>query len=445
MKDVVIIGAGPGGFDTAVYAKKHGLDVVLIEQKTVGGTCLNWGCIPTKALYHNACHMDQLSELSTFGISIHDHTIDFDAIKARKEQIVANQIGHIHTTIKKKDITFLLGEARILDSTHVQVADQVIETKNIIIATGSKPRTFPFDGSDLPVVHDSKSLLTLETWPRNMIVVGAGVIGSEMASIFHAFGANVTLIEYMDQILPSQDIDIQKRARNLFKRRGIDIHTNSSLLRVEQDENQYVAVVQTRKGDIHIPTDYILLATGRQPYIGNLPLDSLGIQYTSQGIKVNKYKQTTIPNIYAIGDVNGELMLAHKATYDGYKAISHICQTDMPINFDLVPSVTFSIPEIASVGVVEQALEAGSYQTQKALYKSNAKAECMNETDGFIKLIVTQTEEIIGCHIIGTHASDLIHEVAGLMYDGITVSDYRNRIHAHPTLSEIIGHCLQEL
>jgi len=444
MRDLVIIGAGPGGYDAAIFAKEQGLDVVLIEQEEVGGTCLNWGCIPTKALYHNALEIDKMKHLSVFGIHVPSFDVDYGVIKERKETIVSAQVNNIHTSLKRLGIELKFGTASIVDPHTVMVNDESIPTKHIIIATGSSPRRFPFAGDSAPIVHDSKGILTLSTFPKRMIVVGAGVIGVEMASIFSAMGTEVTLVEFQSAILPSIDMDIQKRARNLYKRKGITIHTDSVLKSIVKSTDGYMATIESRKGTLDISTDFVLLATGRQPHFGGLALEDLGISFDAGGIHVNDKKQTSIPNIYAIGDVNGELMLAHKATYDGYKAISHILGNEMDIRFDLVPSVVFSIPEIASIGAVEQDL-SGDYRTNKYLFKTNAKAECMNETDGFIKMIVDDNDHLIGCHIIGAHASDLIHEVAGLMYKRITTKDYRNIIHAHPTLSEVIGECLKGL
>jgi dihydrolipoamide dehydrogenase len=242
-----------------------------------------------------------------------------------------------------------------------------------------------------------------------MLVVGAGVIGSEMASIFTAFDGEVTLVEYLDDVLPNQDKDIKKRAKNLFKRKGINIKTSTALTKLTYEDGVYKAILQGKKKTEEVETDYVLLSTGRVPFYGGLHLDKLGIVTSKQGITVNEHKQTNIPTIYAIGDVNGELMLAHKATYDGYKAINHILKRPFDVNFDLVPSVVFSFPEIASVGLREEDMEEG-YKTNKFLYKTNAKAECMNETDGFIKLIIDKDRNLAGCHIIGAHASDLIHE-----------------------------------
>jgi dihydrolipoamide dehydrogenase len=444
MRDLVIIGAGPGGYDAAIYAKEHDLDVLLIEKETVGGTCLNWGCIPTKALYHNSLKWKELKEINEFGISIENPSLDFSMIKKRKERIVSSQVSNIESTLEKLHIDFIQGEANILEKNMVVVGENTILTKNIIIATGSSPRVFPFDGIHLPIVHDSKGLLSLNKIPKKLLVVGAGVIGIEMATIFAGFGTEVTIIEYAEQILPALDKDISKRAQTLIKRSGVTIFTSSTLRKLYEEDRTYYAKINSKKGEIVIETDYVLIATGRKPNFGNLPLKELGIHFDSSGIFVDSHKQTNVTGIYAIGDVNGELMLAHKATYDGYKAVSHILGNHYPIRFDLVPSVIFGVPEIATVGKTEKQLVKDEYRVSKFMYRTNAKADCMNETDGFIKIIVDNNDLLIGCQIIGPHASDLIHEVTGMMSRNSTLTEYLNVIHAHPTLSEVIGECLKK-
>ncbi len=443
MRDLVIIGAGPGGFDTAIYAKEQGLDVVLIEKHKVGGTCLNYGCIPTKALYHNALSIKNMQELSVFGINVDRYEIDYGQIKARKEKIVSSQVGNILTTLKKLKVDLIEGEATILSKNEVVVNGETIETKNIIIATGSSSKKIAFPGDDFEIIHDSTDVLSLAIFPKKMVIVGAGVIGSEIATIFNNFESEITLVEYEEEILPPLDKDIKKRARNLYKRQGIKIYTKSAFKAVEKRDGKYFAIIESKGKTIEVETDYILLSTGRVPNFGNLPLDKLNIEYSKQGITVNNNFQTSIPNIYAIGDVTGLLMLAHKATYDGYKAVSHLLGNPMKINFNLVPSVVFSFPEIASVGITEQAMAGTNYRINKYLFKTNAKAECANETAGFVKMIVDENNLLVGCHIIGAHASDLIHEVTAIMYKKIDINEYKNIIHAHPTISEAVGECIK--
>ena len=443
MKDIVIIGAGPGGFDAAIFAKEHGLNVTLIEKHKVGGTCLNYGCIPTKALYHNALTIKNMEDLDVFGVEVDQYNVNYDTVKTRKETIVSNQVGNIITSLKKLGVDLVKGEASIISRNEVLVNGEIIKAKNIIIATGSVSKNIPFEGSDLPIIHDSTDILSLETFPKKMVIVGAGVIGCEIATIFKYFDCEITLVEYENEILPSLDKDIKKRARNLYKRQGMKIYTKSLFKSVSKKDGVYYASFENKGKIVEIETDYVLVSTGRAACFGNIDLDKLGIKYDKQGIKVNDNFQTNIDNIYAIGDVTGLLMLAHKATYDGYKAVSHILNLKMDINFSQVPSVVFSFPEIATVGVTEQELEGKIYRTNKFLFKTNAKAECSNETAGFIKMIVDEFDILVGCHIIGAHASDLIHEVTGVMYKNININEYKNIIHAHPTISEIVGECIK--
>jgi dihydrolipoamide dehydrogenase len=443
MRDLVIIGAGPGGFDTAIFAKEHGLDVVLIERHKVGGTCLNYGCIPTKALYHNAKKIKDMKSLEVFGINVDDYKIDYEVIKSRKETIVDNQVKNILTTIKKLKIDLLEGEAQIIDKNTILINGEELKTKNIVIATGSSPKILNFKGNDLEVVKTSKDILSLDKFPKKMVVIGAGVIGCEMASIFNQFDTEVSIVEYQEEILPPLDKEIKKRARNLYKRSGINIYTNSGLKEVVKRDNTYYAIIESKGKIIEIETDFVLVSTGRKPNFGSLSLDDLDVKYTNFGIEVNDNFQTSIPNIYAIGDVTGILMLAHKATYDGYKVVSHILNQEMNINFNQVPSVVFTLPEIATVGLTERELEGTNYQKNKFMFKTNAKAQCLNETDGFVKMLVDENGILVGCHIIGPHASDLIHEVTSVMYSKMSIQDYKNIIHAHPTISEVVGECIK--
>lgn len=443
MIDLIIIGAGPGGFDTAIYAAEHGLETVLIEKHIVGGTCLNYGCIPTKTLYQNAKTIKNMKELSTLGIKVDNFAIDYEEIKTRKETIVENQVGNILKSLKKLGVKLIEGEGQIITNNSVSVNGEIIEAKNIIIATGSVPQVFPFKGIDLEIVNDSTGILSLETFPKKMLIVGAGVIGSEIATIFNYFDCEITLVEYLKEILPPLDKDIKKRARNLYKRQGLNIYTSSTLKELKEEDGKYYAYLESKGKEVIVETDYVLLATGRKPSFGGLDLEKVGIEYCPKGIKVNDNFETTLSNVYAIGDVTGILMLAHKATYDGYKAVSHILGKEMDINFDLVPSVVFSFPEISMVGKTEDDLEGLDYKVNKYLYKTNAKAEAMNETDGFIKMIIDENRNLVGCHIIGAHAADLIHEVSGLMYKKINIDEYKNIIHAHPTLSEVVGECIK--
>ena len=444
MKDVIIIGAGPGGFDAALYAAKQGLSVTLIEGHKVGGTCLNYGCIPTKALYQNAKSIHHFENLKTFGLETENYTLNFEQVKTRKEAIVAGQIKGIHMSLKQSGVELVDGYAQFVDAQTVMVNDVLYSGKNIIIATGSKPKMLAFNGSDLPCVHSSKTLLDLVVLPKKMLVVGAGVIGTELAQIFHAFKSEITLIDFQDEILMTEDKEIRKRARNLFKRQGITIHTNAALKEVVQKQHTIIARFETPKRVESVEVDAVLVAVGRQANFGGLDLDAVNIKHNEHGIAVNTNKQTNIDHIYAIGDVNNEMMLAHKATYDGYRAVNHILNKSDNIRLDVVPSVIFSHPLIASVGVKEDDLKADTYKTVKALFKANAKAQAMDDTDGFVKLITDMEDVLIGAHIIGNSADQLIHELTTLIHTKQTIQKAHDIIHAHPTVSEVIHDALRQ-
>jgi dihydrolipoamide dehydrogenase len=444
VRDVIIIGGGPGGFDTAIEAKKNGLDVLLVEKGSLGGTCLNWGCIPTKALFHNAQRIKEVSSMDVFGIENTSYNINYDKIKQRKEEIVANQIKNIEFTIRKMGIDYIEGIATILDKNTVEVNGEKHKTNKIIIATGSRPKVIPFEGYNEPFIKTSKDLLELDTFPTNMVIIGAGVIGCEMASIFNQLGAEVTLVEFQPEILPALDKDIKKRARNLFKRQGINIITGAKVVKATSNSDIKVVSYESKGKIKEIETSYVLIAAGRVPHFGGLDLDKLGVEYDKNGIHVDEFCQTNVDSIYAIGDVNGQNMLAHKATYDGYQAIAHIQNKKRNIRFDLVPSVVFTFPVIATVGKNESDLEKDTYYTTKALFKSNAKAQCLDETDGFVKCIFDNDNTLIGAHIIGAHAADLIHELTVSMYAKLSKDALKDMIHAHPTISEVVAEAFKE-
>ncbi len=444
MKDVLIIGAGPGGFDAALYAAKNGLSVTLIEAQNVGGTCLNWGCIPTKALYQNAKVIHQIDNAKTFGVITEQPRLDFEIIKDRKESIVSQQIKNIHTSLKRLDVELIEGKAQFVDEHTVRVNHETYQAKHIMIATGSKPKKLTFNGDDLDIIKGSKELLDLEVFPKKLLVVGAGVIGTEMAQIFQAFGAEVTIIDFQDDILMTEDHEIRKRAKNLFKRSGLTIHTNASLQEVLQKDKHYTARFKTPKETVEVEVDYVLMAVGRQPNFGDLDLDLIGVNHDGYKILVNDNKQTNLSHIYAIGDVNNEFLLAHKASYDGYRAVNSILNKKDTIRFDLVPSVIFTNPLIASVGVKEEDLES-DYTTTKALFKANAKAVAMDDSEGFVKLIFDKDNTLIGAHIIGNSADTLIHELTAMIQKGFKIAEVHDMIHAHPTVSEVIHDAIRQI
>ena len=420
MEDLIIIGAGPGGYETAIAAAKQGLKVTVINDGPLGGVCLNEGCIPTKTFCHYAGKMD------------------FAEVAAKKEAVVNQLRNGVAYLLKNPNITIVEGRAQFKDAKTVTVGDTEYTAKDFIIATGSKPVKVPIPGADLPLVLDSTDVLNLQELPESICVIGGGVIGLEMASYLHRFGVEVTVLEYAPQVLPNFDAEISKRLKQLLGRQGIKIETDARVTAIDEE-----GFVTYQKGDkeYHVECDRVLMAVGRKPNTEGLNLEAAGVDYGKNGIETDENMQTNVPHIYAIGDVNGKMMLAHVATFQGYRALNHILGKQDKIRFDLVPSAVFTVPEVATVGLTETQCddEELDYKTVKVPFGAIGKAVAMGETDGFCKLIVdNENKTILGCHIMGSHASDLIQEVVTMMNLNKSIDDAADIIHAHPTLSEII-------
>lgn len=420
MTDLIIIGAGPGGYETAVEAAKRGLTVTLINDGPLGGVCLNEGCIPTKTF----CHYAGKEE--------------FAAVAARKEAVVNQLRNGVAYLLKNPNITIIEGKASFKNAQTVMVNDSEYSAKDIIIATGSKPAMLPISGADSEIVLTSTDVLNLKELPESICVIGGGVIGLEMASYLHRFGVEIMVLEYAPQVLPNFDAEISKRLKMLLTKQGIKIETDAQVTAID---NEGFVTYHKKGQEYNVECDKVLMAVGRTPNTEALNLEVAGVAYNRKGIEVDDNMQTSVPHIYAIGDVNGKMMLAHVATFQGYRALNNIQGKTDKIKFDLVPSAVFTVPEVASVGLTETQCddEELDYKTVKVPFGAVGKAIAMGEPDGLCKLIIdNETRTILGCHIMGTHASDLIQEVVTMMNLGVTVDDARDIIHAHPTLNEII-------
>lgn len=448
--DLIIIGAGPGGYPTAIAAAQAGLQVALIERQHLGGTCLGEGCIPTKTLCRSAEVMDTIRESATFGIALPEGAapqVDLPAVIQRKEQVIATLRQGIQGLMRTPGITLIEGTARFLDAHTlcVQTAEgeQTLTAPHIIIATGSESRSLPIPGADLPQVMDSTALLACTEMPRHLCVIGGGVIGLEFASIFRSFGAEVTVVEYAPEVLPRFDKDMAKRLRTSLKRRGIAFHVGAAVTAIEATADGQAQVKFTRKGkEEAIVADRVLMAVGRGPRLEGLDLSAAGIAHTPRGIEVDEWMQTSVSGIYAIGDCNGLCQLAHAATYQGKQALRHILgQTERPIRLDVVPSAVFTVPELATVGLTEEECQAQgiAYTVRKANYLSNGKAQSAATTEGLVKQIYdAATGQLLGAHILGAHAADLIHECTLQLTTQTSATALADIIHAHPTLSELL-------
>ena len=418
--DLIIIGAGPGGYKAAVYAAKKGLKVTVFEDANVGGTCLNVGCIPTKTYVHSA----------TFGEATE-----------RQEQVVGALRGGVETLLSHPNITLIREKGVFTDTQTVNG----ITAKHIIIATGSSAKVLPIPGADSPKVVTSTELLALKELPKRLCIIGAGVIGMEFASVFQRFGSEVTVVEYLKECLPMLDSDIAKRLRKLMEKRGIAFYMGAGVKSIDGS-----SVLFEQKGkEIAVEADYVLMATGRKPNTEGLNLEAAGISLAPNGtIPVDEHfrsinGQWSMVNgqCYAIGDVNGRQMLAHAAEMQGIHVVNRILGIEDNIRFDIMPAAIFTNPEAALVGPPEDQLkEAGTpFECHKAFYRANGKALAMGETEGMVKLCCEPEEgKLLSAHIFGAHAADLVQEVTAYITLGATLRQLRETVHIHPTLSEVL-------
>ncbi len=428
--DIIIIGAGPGGYEVAVRAAKAGKQVVVFEAKAVGGTCLNVGCIPTKCL----CH-------STDGAPFSDVQEALATAMVHKAEVVSSLSSGIHGLMKTPGITLVESKAHFIDAHTVAAEDGTVYTApNVIIATGSVPKILPIDGAHLPGVLTSDELLSIDHVPARLAIIGGGVIGLEFASIFRKFGSEVTVIEFCKEVLPNFDRDTAKRLRTALKKQGIAFKTSAAVKAIREDGGALAVDFEEKGKTDTTQADTVLMATGRVANVSALNLADIGVTFTPRGITVDENMQTNVEGIYAVGDVNGLCQLAHAATFQSFHALNHILGRTDGIRFDVIPAAVFTVPEVAMVGRTEEQCEAEGidYAVHKSFFRANGKALSMDESEGIVKILTDKDDKVIGCHILGAHASDLIHEVAVLMnFDG-TIHQLADCIHAHPSLSEIV-------
>lgn len=447
VKNIAVIGAGPGGYVAAIRGAQLGANIYLIEsgKQGVGGTCLNRGCIPTKTYFRNAEIMTTIKNSEEFGISIDNYSLDGKALQDRKKKVVSQLKGGIEALIKSYDnIEFINGKASIKDKNTIMVKcdngeEREIAVDNIVIATGSEPTMTETKGVDLEGVITSDDLLDMEEIPETLIVVGAGVIGVEFASIYNGLGSNVILLA--SRMLKNADMEVRKRITPYLKRQGIDVYMDIRAKEIikEGDKLRVVAKYKTKDKEVEVVGDKVLIASGRGAVIEGLNLDGVGIEYTHKGIHVNDDFETNVEGIYAIGDVNDVgIQLAHVASSQGEYVMEKLMGLKPEINLDVYPNCVFCLPEVAHVGLTEEeAKEKGiEFKSSKFLFGANGKALTLGETDGFIKVLADENNNIIGVHIIGPHANDLIHEGALAIANELNVEHIAKTIHAHPTLSE---------
>jgi len=444
--DVTVVGGGPGGYVAAIKASQLGAKVALVNKSSMGGTCLNRGCIPTKSMVKSASLWRELQEAGEFGIEVENPRINYDKVLARQEKVVKTLVAGTETLMKKNKIEVFSGAAAVEQPGKVTVSMEdgsklVLETDKIIIATGSTTARIPVPGLDMPGILTSDSILQLPQIPDSLTIIGGGVIGMEFASIFSAFGSHVTVVEMLPNILPMVDDEITKRLRPVFKKAGINILTKSKVKEVRSKGDSYETVVETTKGEEIITSSKVLLAAGRVPVMEGIDTEKLNLKLDGKAIWVNEKMETNVEGIYAVGDVVGGTMLAHAASFEGLIAAENAMGKDMTMDYSAVPSCIFCYPEIASVGLTEnQAKEAGiDIIKSKFPFTANGKALTMGETVGTVKLIADkESGVIIGGHIMGPHATDLIAEITLAIKANLTGKEVAETIHAHPTLAETV-------
>ena len=423
--DIIIIGSGPGGYRTAGYALQQGKQVVIIEKAEAGGTCLNSGCIPTKCLAHDA----------------EANASDFPAAAERKRNVMNQLRQGIEQLLSAPGITLVRGEATFKDARTVTVDGIDYEADDIIIATGSSSKMPPVEGIDNPRVITSTEALNFQTLPAEIVIIGAGVIGMEFASIFSRFGAKVSVIEYLKECLPVIDKDIAKRVRKqIEKLQGVTFYMDSAVKAINDNEVVFVSNKNGKETRLECPACPVLIATGRKPNIEGLNLEAAGVEYSPKGITVNDNMLTSVPHIYAIGDVTGRQMLAHAATFMGFRAVNAIVGKADRIRFDIMPSAIFTYPEAAAVGLTEDQCKQQGIECRalKGYYRANGKALAIDEPEGMVKLIAGADGRILGCTSYGAHSADIVQEVTAYMNCNATVADIAYSVHIHPTLSEIL-------
>ncbi len=429
--ELIIIGAGPGGYETAARAAASGLDVIIIERDNLGGTCLNRGCIPTKTLCASADTVESVRHAGEFGIITTPPRVDFNTVMTRKDEIV-NQLRQ-GVEMALKGVTIVKGQASITAAHTVMVGQEEYSAPRIIIATGSAPAIPPIVGSELAVTSDG--LLEMTNIPSSLIIIGGGVIGMEFASVFRSFGAEVTVIEYCREIIPALDSEVAKRLRTALKKRGINIITSAAVKEI-RETNGCLAVEYDEKGKSRTAEAAVVaIATGRKAVIPDGFTEAGGMIDSRGFITVDETYATNLDGIYAIGDVNGLCMLAHAATAQGLKFLGE------NVNTDVIPSAIFTHPECGAVGLTEDQCKATNrdYVVGKSTFRANGKAVTAGETEGMVKVIADcVTGKILGCHICGAEAAILIQEVALAMSAGLTCADLKATVHPHPTLSEAV-------
>lgn len=449
--DVVVIGSGPGGYVAAIRCAQLGMKTALIEKyNTLGGTCLNVGCIPSKALLDSSHHYeDAVKHFEEHGIEVPGEVkVNLEKMIARKQSVVDQTTSGIDYLMKKNEITVYHGMGSFVDATHVKVdltegGEETLEAKNIIVATGSKPSTLPFITIDKERIITSTEALKMPEIPKHLVIIGGGVIGLELGQVYRRLGADVSVIEYMDRIIPTMDRAQSKELTKVMKKQGVKFHVSHQVTSVERNGDKVTIKANNKKGEeVSFTGDYCLVSVGRRPYTDGLAADKSGIQMDERGrIEVNEHLQTNVSNIYAIGDVVKGAMLAHKAEEEGVFVAETIAGQQPHINYNLIPGVVYTWPEVASVGKTEDQLkeENVDYKVGQFGMRALGRSRASGDIDGFVKILAdAKTDEVLGVHMVGARVADLISEAVTAMEFRASAEDIARMSHAHPTYAEAV-------
>ena len=444
--DVIILGAGPGGYVSAIRCAQLGLKTAVVEgRETLGGTCLNVGCIPSKAMLNATHHLHEVHEnFEKMGLMGSKTTVDWAKMLGYKQDVVNGNTKGIEFLFKKNKVTWLKGWGTIPAPGQVKVGDEVHTAKNIVIATGSEASSLPGVTVDEKIVVTSTGALELATIPKSMVVIGAGVIGLEMGSVYARLGTQVTVVEYLDAITPGMDAEVAKTFQKILTKQGLKFVLGAAVQKVDAGKKGAKVTYKLRKDDseVTLEADVVLVATGRKPYTAGLGLEALGVEMLPRGqVKTDAHFQTNIKGLYAIGDAIVGPMLAHKAEDEGMAVAEIMAGKHGHVNYSVIPGVVYTSPEVASVGATEEQLkeQGRAYKVGKFPFMGNARAKAVFQADGFVKILAdAATDRILGAHIIGPGAGDLIHEVCVAMEFGASAQDLAMTCHAHPTYSEAV-------
>jgi len=448
--DVVIIGSGPGGYVSAIRCAQLGFKTAIIEKySTLGGTCLNVGCIPSKALLSSSHHYAEIKHFADHGIEVSGEVkVNLEKMIARKQSVVDQTSGGVNFLMEKNKITVFNGLGSFVDATHIAVAkadgtSETIEAKNTIIATGSKPSSLPFIKIDKERIITSTEALALKEVPKHLVIIGGGVIGIELGQVYLRLGAQVSVVEFMDRIIPGMDGALSKELTKVLKKQGMKFYTSHKVQSVERKGDAVIVQAENAKGEvITLEGDYSLVSVGRRPYTDGLNAENAGVKISDRGqVEVNDHLQTSVPNIYAIGDVVRGAMLAHKAEEEGTMVAEILAGQKPHIDYNLIPGVVYTWPEVAAVGQTEEQLKASgvAYKTGSFPFKALGRARASADTDGFVKILAdAKTDEVLGIHMIGARTADLIAEAVTAMEFKASAEDISRISHAHPTFAEAI-------